>query len=114
MMAFAIAYIGPNAENLVLVLTFGTDYWQYEIIDDLLVYFNGAILMAIVDAMVMALTFLVLWKLMKVDLIEKVKKTIKTFGPTAAIYLVNCNTLVSLATIYIIRYLQIILVSCII
>ena len=56
-MAFAIAYIGPNAANLGNI---GIDYWRYEIIDDLLAYFNGAILMTIVDAMVLALTFFVL------------------------------------------------------
>ena len=86
-MAFAIAYIGPNAANLGNI---GIDYWRYEIIDDLLAYFNGAILMTIVDAMVIALTFFVLWKLIKIDVLEKVIEAIKTFGPSAAIYLVNC------------------------
>ena len=84
MMAFSIAYYGPNAANLGKI---GIDYWQYEKVNDILDYFWGAIQMAAFDCLVIVLTFLVLWKLTKIDVGETVKEVTKEFGFTAAIYL---------------------------
>ena len=73
MMAFSI---GPNAANLGKI---GIDYWQYEKVNDILDYFWGAIQMAAFDCLVIVLTFLVLWKLTKIDVGETVKEVTKNF-----------------------------------
>ena len=84
MMAFSIAYYGPNAANLGKI---GIDYWKYEKVNDILDYSKGAIQMASFECLVIVLTFLVLWKLTKIDIGETVKGLTKEFGFTAAIYL---------------------------
>ena len=92
MAAFAVAYYGPNAKNLGNV---GNSYWHFERIDDMWAYFIGALQMALADFLQSVTSFLLIWKLTKINVWEKYRDVAKKFGILAAIfvpYVVNAVT----------------------
>ena len=84
MTAFAIAYFGPNSSNLGNI---GVSYWHFQRVDDIWAYFNGAMQMALVDLFLSGFSFALIWKFTKMDVWKKCIEIVKTWGPTAAMYL---------------------------
>ena len=75
--AFIIAYFGPNAR---IIGNIQNGYWQFKAVNDIQPYLSGILMMAIVDLSSVVISLHLLWGFCRIDGLKFAKEKIGRFG----------------------------------
>ena len=92
-LAFSVAYYGPNA---IIIGGIKNELWHYKRVEDILKYLNGSFQMILLDSISAIISFILLRIFCNINAFEECVKVIKRYGVLTTVFVIFITNTVSI------------------